>query len=232
MPDKMTYPRKLALESPQTLATVVHAIMLDQYGERVYDWDPVTCAMEVAADFKAEICTPAMDRWCAMQAVMGSDAFFKRLDVFLNVCNTLASGSPAFEVFDPVTSEEAAWAIAEVSMNRDILPFSYSIQGYLKQQLDADGFDPDSGDLPAVFAEVFARKPDERRIRAELSGDGTAASENARNIERYILEQMMDLGVQFNRIPDLKRIDDLLEDGKDLGEVVDKPDTTVTEETR
>jgi len=232
MPDKMTYQRKLALESPQTLATVVHAIMLDQYGERVYDWDPVTCAMEVAADFKAEICTPAMDRWCAMQAVMGSDAFFKRLDVFLNVCNTLASGSPAFEVFDPVTSEEAAWAIAEVSMNRDILPFSYSIQGYLKQQLDADGFYPDSGDLPAVFAEVFERKPDERRIRAELAGDGTAASENARNIEQYILEQMMDLGVQFNRIPDLKRIDDLLDDGKDLGEVVDKPDTTVTEETR
>ena len=232
MNEKMTYPRKLALESPQTLATVVHAIMLDQYGEAVYDWDPVTCAMEVSADFKAEICTPAMDRWCAMQAVMGSDAFFKRLDVFMNVCNTLASGAPAFEMFDPVTSEEAAWAIAEVSMNRDILPFSYPIRGYLRQQLRADGFDPDAGDLPAVFAEVFERRPDERRIRAEIAGDGTVASSNAQNIERYLMEQMMDMEVQFNRIPDFKRVDDLLEEGKDVGDAVDQANTAVMEATR
>lgn len=213
------------------MATVVHAIMLDQYGEAVYDWDPVTCAMEVAADFKAEICTPAMDRWCAMQAVMGSDAFFKRLDVFMNVCNTLASGAPAFKVFDPVTSEEAAWAIAEVAMNRDVLPFSYSIRGYLRQQLKADGFDPDSGDLPQVFAEVFEAKPDERKIREALEA-GTAAGSNRANIEKYLMEQMLDIEVQFNRIPDLKRVDDLLEEGKDVGDAVEQVNTRVMEETR
>lgn len=231
MNEKMTYPRKLALESPQTLATVVHAIMLDQYGEAVYDWDPVTCAMETAADFKAEICTPAMDRWCAMQAVMGSDAFFKRLDVFLNVCNTLASGAPAFEVFDPVTSEEAAWAIAEVALNRDMLPFSYPVRGYLRQQLKADGFDPDAGDLPPVFAEVFETRPDERKIREALSA-GTAAGSNAANIEQYLMEQLLDMEAQFNRIPDLKRVDDLIEDGKDVGDAVEQVNTQVMEETR
>ena len=232
MNEKMTYPRKLALESPQTMATVIHAIMLDQYGEAVYDWDPVTCAMEVSADFKAEICTPAMDRWCAMQVVMGSDAFFRRLDVFLNVCNTLASGAPAFEMFDPVTSEEAAWAIAEVAMNRDVLPFSYAIRGYLRQQLQADGFDPDAGDLPPVFAEVFEATPNERRIREGLDGQLTVAASNAQNIERYLMEQMLDIEAQFNRIPDLKRVDDLLEDGKDVGDAVDQVNTAVMEGTR
>lgn len=231
MNEKLLYPRKLALESPQTMATVIHAIMLDQYGEAVYDWDPVTCSMEVAADFKAEICTQAMDRWCAMQVVMGSDAFFKRLDVFMNVCNTLASGAPAFEVFDPVTSEEAAWAIAEVAMNRDVLPFSYAVRGYLRQQLKADGFDPDSGDLPPVFAEVFEAKPNERRIRDALAGE-TAADSNARNIEKYLMEQMLDIEAQFNRIPDLKRVDDLLEEGKDVGDAVEQANTAVMEETR
>lgn len=230
MNDKMAYPRKLALESPQTLATVVHAIMLDQYGEAVYDWDPVTCAMEVAEDFKAEICTPAMDRWCAMQTVMGSDAFFRRLDVFLNVCNTLASGSPSFVVFDPVTAEEAAWAVAEVAMNRDVLPFSYSIRQYMRRQLEADGFNPSSGDLPPVFAEMFERKPDEGRIRSMLSGE--VADSNAANIEKYLTEQMLDLEVQFNRIPDLRRVDDLLEDGKDVGDAIEQPNTAVMEATR
>ena len=71
------------------------------------------------------------------------------------------------------------------------------------------------------------------RIRAELAGDGTAASENARNIEKYILEQMVDLDVQFKRIPDLRTVDDLIESGNDLGEAVDKTNnTTVMEVTR
>ncbi len=230
MNEKMTYPRKLALESPQTLATVVHAIMLDQYGEAVYEWDPVTCAMEVAADFKAEICTPAMDRWCAMQVVMGSDAFFKRLDAFLNVCNTLSSGSPAFLTFDPVTAEEAAWAVAEVAMNRDILPFSYPIKQYMRRQLEADGFSPDSGDLPPVFAEMFERKPDEGRIRSALSGE--AADGNAANIEQFLTAQVLSMETQFNRIPDLRRVDDLLEDGKDIGDALEEQNKAVMEETR
>jgi len=219
MNDKLTYPRKTALENPQTLATVVHAILLEQYGEPVYDWDPATVSLEVADDFRAEICTPAMDRWCALQAVMGSDAFFTRLDVFLNVCNTLASGAPSFLTFDPVTTEEAAWAVAEVALNRDLLPFSYAIQQYLLQQLEADGFNPSGRDLPPVFAEVFAEKPDEGVLRAALRGE--AADANERNIERYLMEQMFDLDVQFNRIPDLSRIDDLLGEGKDLGDVVE-----------
>ena len=230
MNEKMIYPRKLALESPQTLATVVHAIMLDQYGEAVYDWDPTTCAMEVADDFKVEMCTQAMDRWCAMQAVMGSDAFFKRLDVFLNVCNTLSSGSPSFLVFDPVTAEEAAWAVAEVAMNRDVLPFSYSIQQYMKQQLSADGFDPGSGDLPPVFAEMFERRPDEGRIRAALSGG--AADANANNLEKFLASQILSLEVQFGRIPDLRRVNDLLEDGKDVGDAVNEQNKAVMEATR
>jgi hypothetical protein len=165
-----------------------------------------------------------------MQVVMGSDAFFKRLDVFMNVCNTLASGAPAFEMFDPVTSEEAAWAIAEVAMNRDVLPFSHAIQGYLRQQLKADGFDPGSGDLPPVFAEMFERRPDEGRIRSALSGG--AADGNAANIEKYLMEQMLDMEAQFNRIPDLRRVDNLLEDGKDVGDAVEQVNTQVMEETR
>lgn len=225
MNDKLTYPRKMALESPETLATVIHAIMLDQYGEQAYGWDPVTCSMELADDFRAEVCTPAMDRWCAMQVIMGSDAFFKRLDAFLNVCNTLASGAPAFEMFDPVTSEEAAWAVAEVAMNRDVLPFSYTIRQYMKRQLEADGFDPSSGDLPAVFAEMFEQRPDEGRIRSSFTG--LAADANAGNIERYLMEQMFDMDVQFNRIPDLKRVDDLLQDaGNDVGDAVEEANRT------
>ena len=51
----LTYPRQQALQNPETLATVVHAILRQQYGEEVYDWDPVTVYLECQADFAADI---------------------------------------------------------------------------------------------------------------------------------------------------------------------------------
>lgn len=199
----LTYPRQQALQNPETLATVIHAIMLDQYGEQVYDWDPVTVYLEAQADFKADMCAEAVDKWAAMQIIMGSDAVFKRLDAFLAVANTLTDGAPFFGSFNPVTTEEAAWAIAEIALNREMLPFSYSIKAYLKAVLKQDGFS--DGDYPAIFEEVFGKAPDAEKVR-----DGLAAMGNDDNIGAYIQDQLRDMVVQFDRIPDLSRVDNLI----------------------
>ena len=199
----LTYPRQQALQNPETLATVIHAIMLDQYGEQVYDWDPATVYLEAQADFKADMCTEAMDRWAAIQIIMGSDAVFTRLDAFLAVANTLSDGTPFFTSFNPVTTEEAAWALAEIALNREMLPFSYAIKQYLKQVLKQDGFS--EGDYPAIFEEVFGKSP-----RSEDVRDGLAAIGNDSNIGIYIEDQLQDMVVQFNRIPDLSNVDNLI----------------------
>lgn len=196
------YPRQQALQNPEITATVVHAILLDQYGEEVYDWDPVTIYLETSADFDADMAAEAMDKWCAMQVVMTSDAFFKRLDAFLNICNTLAEGSPAFDAFNKVTPEEAAWAIVEVALNREMLPFSYSIKKYLRTVLREEGFG--EADYPAIFAEVFEDKPDAGAIRR------AAANDNETNMDQYVDEALADMVSQFNKIPDLSRVDDLI----------------------
>ena len=195
--------KKEALESTETLATVTHAILLKQYGEQVYDWDPVTIAMEVRDDFRAEISTPSMDRWCAMQIVMGSDAFFKRLDAFMNICNTLATGEPFFGVFDPVTVEEAAWSITEVSLNRELLPFSYPVKQYLRQILKQDGYTIDNA--PSAIREAFDLKPAAMDVRKNLG-----VTHNNENINAYIDDQMRDMVYQFNKIPDLKNVDNMI----------------------
>ena len=49
------YSIREALESTETKATVLHAILRQQYGEPVYEWDLATTVMEVAADFTAEM---------------------------------------------------------------------------------------------------------------------------------------------------------------------------------
>ena len=202
-----TYQRQQALQGTESCATVLHAIIHAKYGEEAYSWDPVTIAMEVKADFQADMSAEAMDRWCAIQTVMTSDAFFKRLDAFLGICNSLASGDPSFDVFAKTSTEEMAWAIAEVSLNRELLPFSYSVRAYIRQVLDDDGYD--ESNYPPIFTEVFDRHPDADVVRDALT-DVDATGENKTNIDQYLDEQLADLAEQFSRIDDMHGLDDLI----------------------
>ena len=198
-----SYSKQRAMESPETMATVVHAIVRNVLGEEAYDWDPLTIALELRDELHVEPVSQALDRWSAMQIVMTSDAFFTRLDAFMGIANTLTEGQPFFAVFDPVTVEEAAWAIAEVSLNRELLPFSYPIKKYLKIMLAKDGYS--EGNYPSIFNEVFELKPDLLEIRKELSNP-----DNKNNVESFIDEQLKDIVYQLNKIPSLHELDDII----------------------
>lgn len=198
------YSIREALESTETKATVLHAILRKQYGDDVYDWDMATIAMEVMDDFKAEISAESANRWAALQLAMTTDAFFTRLDAFLAIANTLSSGEPFFSMFDPVTTEEAAWAIAEMSLNRESLPFSYAIRQYLKALLKQDGY----GDTyPDVFKAVLAPETPER---AHEEVREIIRTQNADVVDTLIDEELADMVMQFDKIPSLNGVDDLL----------------------
>ena len=201
--------RQHLLQSNQTLGTVVHAILLDRFGQEIYGWEPVTVALECKAEFGCEPSTTVIDRWCAIQVAMVSDAFFRRIDAFLSVCNTLSSGEPYADVFDPVTTEEAAWGVAEISLNRDFLPFSPTIKSYVRTVLKQDGFSND--EFPKIFEQMFDRTPDEHAVSENLAVLGNGA-----NIDAYLRGNVVDLLAQLNRLPDLKEVDlDTLRKGLD-----------------
>ena len=199
------YPRQRALESPKTFATVVHAIVIDKYGEQAYKWDPSTIYLELRDDFNADTCPEVMDRWSAIQVIMTTDAFFRRVDAFMGICNTLAEGEPFFSVFNPVSLEEIAWTVTEVSLNRELLPFSYAVKKYIRTILSQSGYG--ENDYPYVFEEVFAKKPSSDSVR-----EGIGVHANNANIDAMIREQIEDMEYQFNSIPDLKRLDDSILD--------------------
>jgi hypothetical protein len=192
--------KQVALQSTETMATVVHAIVRQQYGEPAYEWDPATVSLELRADFNAEISSPVMDRWCAMQTTLTSDAFFQRIDAFLNICNTLSSGVPTFQVFDPVTVEEAAWGLTEVALNREMLPLSNTVKNYLRTILKQDHYEEE--DYPQIFREV---------LLGEHKHDTPPSSfENTGNVEAYVDEQLKDLMYQIGKIPTLRGQDIIL----------------------
>lgn len=186
------------LQSGETLGTVVNVIIVSNYGEEAYDWDPLTIAMELQADFEVDPSPEVMDRWCAMQILMGSDAFFKRIDAFLGVCNTLSSGEPFFSAFDPVTAEEAAWAIAEASMNRDMLDFSPTVRSYIKKRLDYEGFE---GKIPDIFEDSLKNTPKSAEIR-----EGLVSLDRKDAIEAVLGEKIGVMISQLGKIPDLKGV--------------------------
>ena len=191
------------LQSPQTLATVVHTILRGKYGEDAYEWDLASTFMQVQEDFKVEMASPVVNRWGAIQVVMTTDGFFKRPDAFLAICNTLTTGNPFFDVFNPVTVEEAAWGISEVSLNREMLPFSYSVRKYIKLLFEPNGYSMIG--YPDVFK---AALEDPENVRAEL----TELKDNPNNdvLEEYIEDQLRDMASQFDKVRSIANVDDII----------------------
>ncbi len=205
MSDPFTVRQDL-IQSPETMATVVHAIIRDKYGDEAYWWDPLTVALELKADFQVDACPEFMDRWGAMQVVMTGDSFFRRIDSFFAVCNAFSSGEPFFGAFDPVTVEEAAWAVAEVGMNRDMLPFSPTIKKYCEIILGKNGYGRDNA--PKIFDLVFDEDHDGTSLKDIKAG--LVSDENGAALKQYLAENVDDIARQFDSLADLKNVDDEL----------------------
>lgn len=205
---------KSALETAETLTTLLYVLIKNTYGDEAFDWDPTTLYLELREDFNAEPATEVMDRIAAAQILATTGAFFERPDAFINICNTIADGSPSFSVFDTATTEECAWGLVEVSLIRDLLPFHSSVRRYVFHTLAQDGYD--SSNPPDIFSEFFDKTPDADEVVD--AAQAIAPTENHQVLAEYVDEQMQALIHQFNEIPGLS--DDLMRllDEKDLEE--------------
>jgi len=183
------------INSPMTSASAIHAIIYDKYGDDAYDWDPVTISLELSADFDVDVETSVIDKWSAMQVIMTSDLYFDRLDAFLPICNTLASGAPTFQIFDPVTPSEAAWSLFEASLNREPSILSLPIKTYLSFILKGYGF-LNSSEYPEIFRMAIG----DFNIEPKLVRDNIAADQNVGQVDLFIDEMLKGLKEQFDRL--------------------------------
>jgi hypothetical protein len=207
-------------QNPEADATTLNAMVLSKYGEEALDWDPLTIQMEIQDDFGVAPAREAMDKICAMQVVMGSDAFFTRVDSFRNVVNAIANGDPFFQIFTPLQAEEIAIALATVGMNRDLLPFSYPVQQLVKLSLKGDGYSDE--EFPPIFSCVFDKRPSDKNVRERLTDllgrDGkplpTAGENNIANIDAMLRRQVVICLHQLDSLPGLTLVDNsVLEKG-------------------
>jgi hypothetical protein len=177
---------KRLLESPETMAMVLYIVLSKKYGEEWLSWEPLTIYLELREDYSAEPAPEVIDRISAVQIIMTTSSFYDDLYGFMGVCNTLASGSPSFSMFDPVTTAEAVWAVTEVGMLREPEPYAPTIIAYMKKMLEMDGLQDDP---PEILSDVIAPKPDDPNNAAEYA-DMVLNMENKDSVEQFVDDQI------------------------------------------
>ena len=200
------------------MTVVLLTLLQKQFGQDVFFWDPTTVFFEIKDEWGAEAATPLMDRISAGQIIVSTDQFFQDISAFFNICNTLSSGQPSFSVFDPVEPEEAAWAITEISLMRELRPFAPMIRDYMHTVLEKDGYTEE--DYPDVFEYILKRQvPKARQFKEEL--ERTLHDDQTDNVEAYVMDRLQDVVYQFDKVPgmadsleELLRTKDLEELGK------------------
>lgn len=153
------------LESPATYATVLHAICLKQYGEDIYDVDPIELYHRLQDDFGVQPCEDNENKLNAILNVMVGDAFYQQLDAFVAICNTFSEGDPGIGLDNDLTVPEIFWGIYEVEVNRLPIKFSRAIEEMIESNLSNEADEPE--ERQDMFQYVWAYVKEHRHLLKE-----------------------------------------------------------------
>lgn len=103
--------------SPATSGTVLLVMLLDSYGQELFDNDAATLRMDIEDGFRVDNIPQVnidkvMGLWCALT----TDLVHTDPSTFINVANALNNVPVDPAVFDPADPYETAWALTELSM--------------------------------------------------------------------------------------------------------------------
>jgi hypothetical protein len=134
---------KTLLVHPDTFATVLVIILIDEYGTEALNWDPTTIAMELKDDFQVALPQENFDRLMIGIHLLITDEFFWSTPNFIETCNILSGDLYDPRTWDPADTEEIAWGITEAMLlsppENEEEPFTPEIRAYIGEILDQEG---------------------------------------------------------------------------------------------
>ena len=139
----------LALTDPETLGTVLHAIILKTYGEEVNEIDPVELFLRLEEDFGAQPCIEAENRIQAILLATTTDSFYQVPDAFTSICDTLVNGDPGMEQLEPLTLAEVIWGVYEVELNHPGAEMSKQVHALVQEVTNEEA--EEAGDYAYIF---------------------------------------------------------------------------------
>jgi hypothetical protein len=186
------------VQDEEMLATPLLVLCIDAFGTDFFNWEPATFDLECAAHFGVQMPDVNRDKVWALVTVLSTDLFYKSLESFIPIANSLSGSEADFDDYDPVTGEEAAWAIAEANIidppeekDDPAERFSHDIRRYIGETLKAEGVTtPPPGLAPYV---EYDNDPEEQvGISAGPDPDFVAMHETRQADERAEIERFVD----------------------------------------
>jgi len=135
------------LRDPDTFGTVILSLLLQTYGEEIFDLDVLEIYARVQDDFSAVISEEGENRLNALMFALSSNAFYEDVDVFRAVATSLYDGDLGDLVgggLEDLTIPEILWSIYEVGLLREDEPgFSNAIDRLINREIQEEAEDQD-----------------------------------------------------------------------------------------
>lgn len=149
---------------PGTFATTLLVMFADRFGTAGLHWEPETILLSVEQDFKVALPPANFDRLMAAISLKLTDAFFKDLPTFIDICNVLSGDTFDPRVWDPADSAEIAWGVTEALLidppdPNDEEPFTDEIRAYIGAVLNAEGIITPPAILKIALRDSFDNQP-------------------------------------------------------------------------
>lgn len=128
--------------SPDTFATSLLLLTIDNYSTEALSWDPATLIIEIEEDFDVDLPQLTFDKLMVAARLLTSDNFYQSLPDFISWCNVLNGSRLNPELWDMADAYEVSWGITEAALIEppdEDEPFSKEILAYIGSVLDDEG---------------------------------------------------------------------------------------------
>lgn len=199
-------------KSRDTVGTTLLVMVLDSYGQEIFDMDPQAFRQEIEEGFGvSDIPAISTDKVWALWYSLSSDMVHTDISTFINTANVLSGTPLSYDVFDVADVYECAWAITELTMLDPTTPerLSPEIKRYIAQicqeqglyrppQVLAKVLDGDFESL-AVNMESNASNPEDLQamVQDQLSFQA--------DVKGYVERRMAKMMVELNNVPLLNK---------------------------
>lgn len=190
------------------IGTVLLTLVLDSYGQEIFDMDPEAFRQEIEEGFRvSDIPAVNTDKVWGLWNSLTTDLVHTDPSTFINVANVLNGTSLSYDVFDLADIYECAWAVTELTMLDSDTPnrLSPDVRRYIGEVCKEQGlYRP-----PAVLVKVadfgnpnFASNIESHAIDStELQTMLRAQQEFSNDVKSYVDRQTSRMMVQLNSVP-------------------------------
>jgi len=194
--------------SRDTLGTTLLVLVIDSFGQEIFDMDPEAFRQELQEAFGVQdIPVLNTDKVWALWNALTTDLVHTDVPTFINAANVLNGTMLSYDIFDPADVYECAWTITELTLLDGDTPnrLSPEVRRYIGEICKEQGlYRP-----PVVLSNVadfgsgdyYARVEENVVDTTELQVMNNSQQDFAADIMGYVSRQTSRLMTQLNGVP-------------------------------